>query len=426
MKNEYLNNQEVPERVLVVVADLKGSRSSWTNEDELAELKELVRASGAQIVGSLSFHIATPSPKNLIGDYKTEEIVQACRETGADTVVFSHELKGNQQRNLEEVIQCKTIDRTQLILDIFARHATSKEGKMQIELAQLEYLLPRLVGKGIELSRLGGGIGTLGPGETKLEVDRRRISDRIARLKKGLQQISQNRQLNRKQRFKKGLPSVSLVGYTNAGKSTLLNQLTQANQKTRDGVFTTLDSLSRQFVLPNHQKIIVSDTVGFMHALPHDLIESFKATLEEVKEADLLMHVVDISHPNFRKLFDAVEDVLEELDVLKKPTLIVFNKTDRLEDRVWLEQFLDNFEHAVCISALNGEGLDALFQEIITMLSAMFVEINVNIPIDRMDLVSLVHEEGEVYSVKYYNDRINIRAAVPSRLSGKFTNLEVK
>ncbi|MCA9394035.1 MAG: GTPase HflX [Candidatus Omnitrophica bacterium] len=426
MKNEYLNNQEVPERVLVVVADLKGNRSSWTNDDELAELKELVRASGAQIVGSLSFHIATPSPKNLIGDYKVEEIVQACRETGADTVVFSHELKGNQQRNLEEVIQSKTIDRTQLILDIFARHATSKEGKMQVELAQLEYLLPRLVGKGIELSRLGGGIGTLGPGETKLEVDRRRISDRIARLKKGLQQISQNRQLNRKQRFKKGLPSVSLVGYTNAGKSTLLNRLTQANQKTRDGVFTTLDSLSRQFVLPNHQKIIVSDTVGFMHALPHDLIESFKATLQEVKEADLLMHVVDISHPNFRKLFDAVEDVLEELDVLKKPTLIVFNKTDSLEDRVWLDQFLDNFEHAVCISALNGEGLEALYQEIITMLSAMFVEINVNIPIDRMDLVSLVHEEGEVYSVKYYNDRINIRAAVPSRLSGKFTNLEIK
>lgn len=426
MKNEYLNNQDVPERVLVVVADLKGSQAAWTREDELAELQELVRASGAHIVGSLSFHVASPSPKNLIGDFKVEEIVQACREHGADTVVFSHELKGNQQRNLEEVIQAKTIDRTQLILDIFARHATSKEGKMQVELAQLEYLLPRLVGKGIELSRLGGGIGTLGPGETKLEVDRRRIADRIARLKKGLQQISQNRQLNRKQRFKRGIPSVSLVGYTNAGKSTLLNCLTESKQKTRDGVFTTLDSLSRQLVLPNHQKIIVSDTVGFMHDLPHDLIESFKATLEEVKEADLLMHVVDISHPNFRKLFDAVEDVLEELDVLKKPTLVVFNKTDALEDQSWLSQFMDNFEHAVSISALQGDGLNDLFTEIIDMLSAMFVEINVNIPIDRMDLVSLVHEEGEVYSVKYYNDRINIRASVPARLSGKFTHLEPK
>lgn len=426
MKNEYLNNEEVPEKVLAVVADVKGDRSDWSAEDELAELQELVRASGAQIVGSLSFHVAHPSPKNLIGDYKVDEIVQACQACAADTVVFSHELKGNQQRNLEEVIQAKTIDRTQLILDIFARHATSKEGKMQVELAQLEYLLPRLVGKGIELSRLGGGIGTLGPGETKLEVDRRRIGDRIARLKKGLQQVTQNRQLNRKRRMRRGLPAVSLVGYTNAGKSTLLNSLTDSKQKTRDGVFTTLDSLSRQLVLPNHQKIVLSDTVGFMHDLPHKLIEAFKATLEEVQHSDLLLHVIDVSHPNFRKFFDAVEDVLEELKALHKPTLVVFNKIDKLEDRAWLTQFLDNFEHAACISALEGEGMQDLLDEIMDMLSAMFIEINVNIPIGRMDLVSLVHEEGEVYSIKYYNDRINIRASVPARLSGKFNNIDLK
>lgn len=426
MKNEYLNNMQVPEKVLVVVAELKSDRSEWTAEEEMEELQELVRASGGEIVGSLSFHVVTPSPKNLIGDFKVDEILQACTEYDADTVVFSHELKGNQQRNLEEVIKAKTIDRTQLILDIFARHATSKEGKMQVELAQLEYLMPRLVGKGIELSRLGGGIGTLGPGETKLEVDRRRIGDRIAKLKRNLEHVTQNRQLNRKNRSRRGVPAVSLVGYTNAGKSTLLNTLTDSKQKTRNGVFTTLDSLSRQLVLPNHQKIVMSDTVGFMHALPHDLIEAFKATLEEVKEADLLLHVVDVSHPNFRKLFDAVEDVLDELKALQKPMLVVFNKIDALEDQTWLPQFLDNFEHAVCVSALNKQGLDNLMEVIMTMLAEMFVEINVDIPINRMDLVSLVHEEGEVYSVKYYNDRINIRASLPAHLSGKYQSFDLK
>ncbi|MBZ0166534.1 MAG: 50S ribosome-binding GTPase, partial [Candidatus Omnitrophica bacterium] len=203
----------------------------------------------------------------------------------------------------------------------------------------------------------------------------------------------------------------------------LLNVLTDSKQKTRDGVFTTLDSLSRQMILPNHQKIVISDTVGFMHALPHDLIESFKATLEEVKDADLLLHVVDVSHPNFRKLIDAVEVVLEELQVLHKPTLVVFNKMDALEDESWLPQYLHNFEHAVCVSALRNEGMDSLQEHIVTMLSAMFIEINVDVPINRMDLVSLVHEEGEVFSIKYYNDKINIRAAVPVRLSAKFEKL---
>lgn len=420
MKNEYLTKQGALEKVLIVVVDLKTERNEWTANDELFEMEELVKASGAKVVDGIICKVRQPTARNLIGDSKANDILALCGLKEVDTIVFSHELKGNQQRNLEEIFKVKTIDRTQLILDIFARHAKSQEGKMQVELAQLEYLLPRLVGKGIELSRLGGGIGTLGPGETKLEVDRRRISERISRLKKELKLVVQNRQTARKQRFKKSVPSVSLVGYTNAGKSTLLNTLTDAGQKTHDGMFTTLDSLSRQMALPNHQKIVLSDTVGFMHDLPHDLIESFKATLEEVRDADLLLHVVDISHKNFRQMFDAVEGVLEKLESLHKPTILVFNKIDRLDDRSWLKDFTNNYEHAVCISALKKEGIPELLEKVSELLGGLFVEINVDIPIHRMDLVNLVHEEGEVLSIKYYNDKINIRAAVPSTIAGKF------
>ncbi|MCK5082494.1 MAG: GTPase HflX, partial [Candidatus Omnitrophica bacterium] len=318
------------------------------------------------------------------------------------------------------VIKTKIIDRTQLILDIFAKHASSKEGKMQVDLAQLEYLLPRLVGKGIELSRLGGGIGTLGPGETKLEVDRRRIGQRIVKLKRNLGEVANQRALKRKQRKDKGVPAISLVGYTNAGKSTLLNALTQAGQVTRDGLFTTLDSLSRQLVLPNHQKIILSDTVGFMHDLPHHLIEAFHATLEEVQEADVLLHVMDVSHPYFRHLRESVEEVLKELEAFDKVTILVINKIDRLQDREWLKGFQKGFDHAVCLSAKTGENISGLLEKISEMLSSLIVEIDVEVPITRMDLVNLAHEEGEVYSIKYYAETINIRAAVPKYVAGRF------
>lgn len=424
MKNDMITKHGGSEKVLIVVVDLKSERKDWTSNDELLEMEELVKACGAKVVDSIICRVQKPTARNLIGDSKTADILAVCELHKIDLVIFSYELKGSQVRNLEEVLKTKTIDRNQLILDIFARHARSQEGKMQVELAQLEYLLPRLVGHGVELSRLGGGIGTLGPGETKLEMDRRRISDRIIRLKKELKLVVQNRQTARKKRFKKGVPSVSLVGYTNAGKSTLLNSLTDSDQKTQDGLFTTLDSLSRQMALPNHQKIVISDTVGFMHALPHNLIESFKATLEEVKDADLLLHVVDISHPNFRQMFEAVEDVLRQLEAIHKPTIMVFNKIDRLEDRIWLNDFVKNYEHAVCISAVSKEGIPLFLEKITDMLSGMFIEINVDIPIQRMDLVNLVHEEGEVLSIKYYNDKINIRAAVPSNIAGKFSNFK--
>ena len=421
MNKIMIDNQERVEKVLLVIVDFKKNNVHWTVEENLSELKELIVACGGEVIHHMICSTQKPTAGYLISENKAKGIEQLCSVHDVDTVVFSQDLKGSQQRNLEDIIKVKTIDRTQLILDIFAKHARSREGKMQVELAQLEYLLPRLVGKGIELSRLGGGIGTLGPGETKLEIDRRRISQRIVRLGKSLDKLAAKRSLTRKQRRDKGVPVVSIVGYTNAGKSTLLNTLTDAEQITRDGYFTTLDSLSRQLTLPNHQKIIVSDTVGFMHDLPHRLIEAFHATLEEIKEADLLIHVVDVSHPHFRHLCESVEVVLKELEAFDKSTIIVLNKIDQLTDTQWLGEFQKNFDHVVCLSAKTGDNISQLVNEISKMLTSLIVEINVEIPIGRMDLVNLVHEEGEVLSIKYYAETINIRAAVPKHIAGQFT-----
>lgn len=425
MKNKTLENRENKEKVLVVVVDFKGQKSSRSVPETVNEMKELIVTCGGEVIDSVVCHLDRANAGYLIGEGRMKEIAELVAANSVDTVVFSLDLKGSQQRNLEEVIKAKTIDRTQLILDIFAKHATSKEGKMQVELAQLDYLLPRLVGHGIELSRLGGGIGTLGPGETKLEVDRRRISERITRLRKELKEVSATRALKRKQRRDKGVPAISLVGYTNVGKSTLLNALTDAHQITHDGLFTTLDSLSRQLVLPNRQQVILSDTVGFMHELPHRLIEAFKATLEEVKEADLLLHVVDVSHPHFRHLQESVETVLRELEAFDKPTILVYNKIDCLEDRHWLGQFTDNQDHVVCISAKTGENIPMLLEKICGVLSPLMTEIDVEVPINRMDLVNLAHEQGEVHSVKYYEKTVNIRAVVPAQIAGKFYQFDI-
>ena len=420
MKNIMIENREGAEKVLLVIVKFKKGKVCWSIDEDVNEMKELIVACGGEVVDQLTCSVDKPTASHLISETRVKDIAELCHAQAVDTVIFSHDLKGSQQRNLENVIKTKIIDRTQLILDIFAKHASSKEGKMQVELAQLEYLLPRLVGKGIELSRLGGGIGTLGPGETKLEVDRRRISQRIVKLKRNLSEVANQRALKRKHRKDKGVPAFSLVGYTNAGKSTLLNALTQAGQVTRNGLFTTLDSLSRQLVLPNNQKIILSDTVGFMHDLPHHLIEAFHATLEEVQEADVLLHVMDVSHPYFRHLKESVEEVLKELESLDKVTILILNKIDKLEDRECLKGFEKNFDNAVCISAKTGENIPELLDKISEMLSSLIVEINVDVPISRMDLVNLAHEEGEVYSIKYYAETINIRAAVPKNVAGRF------
>ncbi|HLF17975.1 MAG TPA: GTPase HflX [Candidatus Omnitrophota bacterium] len=420
MPKESIDLKAPLEKVLLVILDIREKQKQWDIKNVQKEMEELVIACAGVIVDSMVVKVSKPTASYLITESKVNEIVNLLTIKNVDTVIFSHDLKGSQQRNLEEKLHVKTIDRTQLILDIFVRHATTQEGKMQVELAQLQYLLPRLVGKGIELSQLGGGIGTLGPGETKLEVDRRRIDQRITRLRRNLDEVVSHRALTRKKRKEKGVPTVSLVGYTNAGKSTLLNILTDAGQKTKDGLFTTLDSLSRQMLLPNHQKVIISDTVGFMHDLPHHLIEAFRATLEEVKEADLLLHVLDVSDPNFRDLHEAVQTVLKELDSLDRPTITVLNKLDKLDKNTKWAEFENLFENSVCISAMNKVNIDKLLAKISEMVGGFFVEINADIPINRMDLVNLAHDEGQVYSVKYYNEKINIRASVPSHIAGKF------
>jgi len=406
------------EKVLIVVVEFKNDRDEWSVNDVGQELAELVKTSGGEVVEKVVARIDTPSAAHLIGQGKVDEIAGLCETLKINTVVFSEDLKGSQQRNLEEAMDVKTIDRTQLILDIFARHARTQEGKMQVELAQMEYLLPRLVGKGIYLSRLGGGIGTLGPGETKLEVDRRRITQKIDRLKKDLKDLASGRALKRKKRKENGLPLVSLVGYTNAGKSTLLNTLTSAEQRTQDGLFTTLESLARHYVLPNKQQLVISDTVGFMHDLPHHLIESFKATLEEVVEADLLLHVLDISHPNALNLYKAVLAVLKELGAENKPMITALNKIDKLSDKSILETISEAVENPVFISAKTGENLPALLERLTDHLFAMMEEVEVLLPINRMDLVNMAHKEGQVYSVKYYNDSIHLRAMLPRKLAG--------
>jgi len=405
------------ERVLLVGVDL-GRKNDWPMDQILAELRELVMACQGNPLDSIICRVVRPTPNFLIGSGKVQEIINFCQGQDVDTVIFSHDLKGSQQRNLEESIQRKTVDRTQLILDIFSRRAKSQEGKMQVELAQLQYLLPRLVGKGMELSRPGGGIGTLGPGETKLETDRRKISARITKLKQDLKALSAERQLKRKKRKGLKLPSISLVGYTNAGKSTLLNRLTRSSEPVHDGLFTTLDSVSRGFFLPNHQKVVLSDTVGFMHQLPHHLIEAFQATLEEVKEADLLLHVLDVSHPNFRSLQEAVKDVLKELGALDKPRITVLNKMDRLSDKALVHEF-ENFDEPVAISALTGENVPRLLEKISELLMGGLVKLELSIPLQRMDLMNLIHREGQVHSLKYSSRTVRVRATLPPRIAGQ-------
>ncbi len=409
--------------VLAVVEERRPG--DWPIEETVEEMRSLIAACGGAVVETVVCRADPPSAALFIGEGKARELAVLCAAEDVDTVVFSRDLKGGQQRNLEAILKVKTIDRTQLILDIFAHRAVSLEGKMQVELAQLEYLRPRLVGKGIALSRLGGGIGTLGPGETKLEVDRRRIAARIARLKRDLEGIAADRAVKRKRRRDKGIPLISLVGYTNAGKSTLLNRLTAAGRTTRDGLFTTLDPLSRRYVLSNHQKVILSDTVGFMQDLPHHLIEAFKATLEEVVEADLLVVVLDVSHPHHRERYEAVSMVLEELEAKNKPRVTVLNKIDRLSDRSSVEAIEALFPHPVAISAVTGENLEGLDRTIRGLLALRMVRMEVTLPLSRMDLVHLAHDEGQVYAVKYDNDRIQLYAGIPLRYAGLFAKSDM-
>lgn len=389
-------------------------KDTWDVLERERELRELALTAGADIIGEEICHRSHPAPDAYIGTGKAAEIAELARTHRADLVIFNNDLSGTQHKNLEKTLETRVVDRTQLILDIFARRARSPEGKAQVELAQLEYRLPRLSGRGTELSRLGGGIGTRGPGEQKLEEDRRRIRDRVIKLKNDLKDLHYRRQTLRQRRQDYSLPTVVLVGYTSAGKSTLFNALTGSHQPVRRGLFTTLDPLSRAIPLPNRQKIILFDTVGFIRNLPHHLVEAFKATLEEVVEADLLIHVLDIASPGAPERFEAVRAVLKELGAFEKKIVTALNKTDLLGEKVLLERFCRDYSESVPVSALTQKNLEALLFKVQGFLSQFSREVELLLPSSRMDLVNLVYAEGKVLEISYGLKEIDLRALLPA------------
>ncbi len=383
-------------------------------EESLDELARLAETAGLEIVGTVTQKRDRPDPVSFVGKGKAQEIRQTKGEIGADVLLVDGELRPSQQRNLEDRTNMGVLDRTALILDIFAQRARSAEGKIQVELAQLNYLLPRLTGKGTELSRLGGGIGTRGPGETKLEVDRRRLRKRLGVLKKQVEQIGKRRGIERRHRREAGMPVVALVGYTNAGKSSLLNALSGAGVFVEDLLFATLDPTIRRVELAEGRHFLLADTVGFIRDLPHQLVAAFHATLEEVVEADVLVHVVDASHPQMREQVEAARRVLAELGCADKPTVMALNKCDLMADRAWLAELVAREEHAAAVSALTGEGLAELLRLIGERLEQELISVEVTVPWSAQGLVSEAHERGRVLSEDFQEEGVSLTARVPA------------
>lgn len=410
------------EKAILVSIELRNDPDAWRIEDLSAELEELSASTSVEVLENVICLCDRVTPNYFIGTGKVEEIAFILKERQADLVIFSHNLSGTQQRNLEQALGSKVIDRTQLILDIFSQRARSPEGKMQVELAQLEYLLPRLSGKGVMLSDLGGGIGTRGPGETKLELDRRQVRKKIAKLKEDLRKAGAHRQAIRKKRKSAKLPCVALVGYTSAGKSTLLNLLTASAQATSEKLFTTLDPLTRNLTLPNGQAIVISDTVGFLHALPHHLIEAFKATLEEVRDADLLIHVLDVDDYRLSQHNQAVQEVLADLGVQEKPVLVVLNKIDLVTDQQLLESYRRDFPGAVAISAKTGQQIERLLAILEEHFSALMLDLRLTLPHSRMDLVNFFYQHAKIKQIDYLPKGINLSVQVSRPIFDRVKN----
>ncbi len=389
-------------------------------------MTELSKTAGAVVVVSDICQRDKKTADLYIGKGKAEELAIAVKEKDISCVIFNNDLTGTQHRNLEKMMEVKVIDRTQLILDIFARRAKSPEGKAQVELAQLQYFLPRLSGKGVELSRLGGGIGTRGPGEQKLEQDRRRVRERILRVKKGLKDIEDRRNTMRERRDEFSLPTVVFVGYTSAGKSTLFNALSGSFQPVSKGLFTTLDPILRSIILSNHQKVVISDTVGFIRDLPHHLIEAFKATLEEVTQADLLVHVLDISSPKAQDHFHSVRQVLEELGALNKKVILALNKIDQIELEGELKRAMRDYPDGVPISALKHYNLDKLLKKMEESLSTFSCDVRLLVPLGKMELVRLIYREGKVRDIRYGQDSVHIDATLPVVSADKLRKFIIK
>jgi GTP-binding protein HflX len=397
------------------------ARSAWDVRDSLDELGELTRTAGGEIVGEGTQKLETPVAGTFIGAGKAKEFAAICRREKADTVIFDDELSPAQTRNLEKVFECKVLDRTSLILDIFAQRAQTREGRLQIELAQLQHLLPRLTRYWTHLSRQKGGIAMRGgEGETQLEIDRRKVKEKIDRIRKELEAVQRQRATQRQGRKRHQWPLASIVGYTNAGKSTLLNALTEATVQTEDKLFATLDPTTRRLHLPTNQDVLLTDTVGFIRKLPHNLVESFKATLEEVVQADLLLHVVDASHPLAEEQIHSVNTVLDEIGAHNKPTLMVFNKIDRFENGERMDRFFQRYPHAVMISAKTGVGLSNLWAELSTMLRPIRQLVELEIPHAQAAVIARLHEVGQVVERDYNGEIARFKARIPPYLRAEF------
>ena len=400
----------------ILVGTFRNSRQRRLEEESLRELRELTHSAGAEVAETFVQEKAHPDPAYLVGLGKLKEIRHSVVTCEADLLIVDEDLTPAQLRNLEEFLQVKVIDRSELILDIFAQRARSQEGKLQVESAQLEYLLPRLTGKGLALSRLGGGIGTRGPGEPKLEVDRRSLRVRISRIKRELKKLERRRSLHRQHRKRLPVPVVSLAGYTNAGKSTLFNQLTRAGTYVSPRMFATLDPLVRNITLVGGQNILLCDTVGFIRKLPHSLVAAFHATLEETLEADLIVHVIDGSREDHMALRKAVYEVLDEIGLKDKLILEVYNKMDLLESI----PPVDSSKEHVFVSAQSGEGLADLLQRLESMLTVHHEAVYLTIPFNRGDLLSRLREQARVEAEEYQEDGIHLRALLPLAERGRY------
>jgi GTP-binding protein HflX len=407
----------------------KPSIPEFDADESLAELRTLAGSAGAKVVGEILQRRDRPDPATLIGGGKLEEIAGAAASVNADLLLFDHDLTASQQRNIERIVKLRVIDRTQLILDIFARHARTREGQLQVELAQLQYMLPRLAGRGIEMSQLGGGIGTRGPGETQLETDKRKIYRRVRHVEQQLENVRRIRAQQRQRRESAPLAVVALVGYTNAGKSTLFNALTKAAVVASPRMFATLDPTIRSVVLPSKRKILLSDTVGFIRSLPHTLVEAFRATLEEVQRASLILHVSDASSRLSAEQDAQVEIVLKELEAEKKPRLRVMNKVDLLDmevaEALVNDPVLDS--KTIYVSAADGTGLDKLLARIDGMIEEDPISrLRLRVPQGEGKILALLEAKGRIYSRKYKDGAVEMTVAAPESVVRKVREWVVK
>jgi len=409
------------ERVFLVGIELK-SRKDWEASDSLEELAELATTAGGEVVGEGVQKLEAPNPATFIGKGKADEFAAQCKRLDVDTIIFDDELSPAQSRNLEKIFNGKVLDRTSLILDIFAQRARTREGKLQIELAQLQHLLPRLTRFWGHLSRQKGGIGMRGgEGETQLETDRRRVQDRIAKIRDELEVVRRQRSTQRNARQRNQWPLASIVGYTNAGKSTLLNKLTGADVLAENKLFATLDPTTRRLRLPSNQNVLLTDTVGFIRKLPHGLVEAFKATLEEVVQADLLVHVVDVSHPQTKEQVDSVDAVLKEIGAEGKPTLMVFNKVDLLNgSREVLNRFLEKYPHGVAISAESGDGVPMLLAELGSQIRPLREFVELAVPHEKSGVIARLHEVAQVVERRYNGKTARFKARIPPHFHREF------